>query len=313
MLNPLYKIHSLSEPELKSVSIRSMIIFLPSQRIILAAPSPVTVKQPTESFEFGNDRDEALEENGLGKNLGKNLVNALIGDLADDKLSGKGLSFKKRYIEGSTGMAITLMDLCNIDSSQKNQLGSVEQLQELLKQSPYITTPAKFGTSEIGKYKTMTLDTNAYWEVTIEPFCHYAMNGGYSFLPAIQEINWQNAITHGSWEQGDKRRTVTSYQKWVPIIGFELEKSRLTTKSLGLYDGEINYPISSELTNELRMTIADDQYKSWRNYFQKCADVAVYSSEAHEKDYYDLLNNEQLTGDEFSNSSTMTAAMYRAA
>jgi hypothetical protein len=137
----------------------------------------------------------------------------------------------------------------------------------------------------------MTLDSNAYWEVTIEPFCHYAMNGGYSFLPAIQEINWQNAITHGSWQQGDKRRTVTNYHKWVPIIGFELEKSRLTTKSLGLYDGEINYPISSELTNELRMTIADDQYKSWRNYFQKCADVAVYSSEAHDQLYYNEINS----------------------
>jgi hypothetical protein len=34
----------------------------------------------------------------------------------------------------------------------------------------------------------------------------------------------------------------------------------------------------------------DDQWKSWKHYFQKCSDVAVYNSEPHEIDYYDEVN-----------------------
>ena len=60
----------------------------------------------------------------------------------------------------------------------------------------------------------------------------------------------------------------------------------MTTKSVGLYDGEFSFPVSAELTNEIRFTIIDDQYKSWRNYFQKCMDVAVYNSEPHNSSYY---------------------------
>jgi hypothetical protein len=79
----------------------------------------------------------------------------------------------------------------------------------------------------------------------------------------------------------------TSYNRWIPISSFELQKSKLTTKSLGLFDGEITYPVTSEYTNELRLTIVDDQWKSWKHYFQKCSDVAVYSSERHDNWYYD--------------------------
>ena len=53
-----------------------------------------------------------------------------------------------------------------------------------------------------------------------------------------------------------------------------------------MYDGEISYPVSMEFTNELRITIADDQYKSWRRYFEECAKAAIYNSEGHTSDYY---------------------------
>ena len=253
------------------------------------------VKEVTKGFDKGNDRQEKqsgdMKWDQLGKNLGKNLVNSLIGGLADmnkdrelDFAHKDGDFVKNGKITKGHGlgyinnpaMITTLSELCEL-SNPETQLDSLEALKEVLKESPYITTPRQFGTIEAGKYGTMTLDTNSYWEVVIEPFCHKSMNGGYSFLPAIEEINVINQSHFG---------VKTAYNKWIPIINFELQKSKLTNKSLGLYDGEIVYPVTSELSNELRMTIVDDQYKSWRTYFQKCADVSVYSSEAHTIDYY---------------------------
>ena len=127
-----------------------------------------------------------------------------------------------------------------------------------------------------------------YWEVLMEPWVndgrivYEAINGGYSFLPSPREINTINLVEHG---------VVTDYNRWIPLSGFELQKSKLTTKSLGLFDGEINYPVTSEYTNEFRMTIVDDQWKSWRHYFQKCSDVAVYNSEPHKLRYYRKKNS----------------------
>lgn len=259
------------------------------------------VKEVTKGFDKGNDRQEKqsgdMKWDQLGKNLGKNLVDSLIGGLADmnkdrelDFAHKDGDSVKNGKITKGHGlgyinnpaMITTLSELCEL-SNPETQLDSLEALKEVLKESPYITTPRQFGTIEAGKYGTMTLDTNSYWEVVIEPFCHKSMNGGYSFLPAIEEINVINQSHFG---------VKTAYNKWIPIINFELQKSKLTNKSLGLYDGEIVYPVTSELSNELRMTIVDDQYKSWRTYFQKCADVSVYSSEAHSAEYYNNLRKE---------------------
>lgn len=180
--------------------------------------------------------------------------------------------------EIGTGFLLTLEDLCgkNIDSIET---GSLEELHRYLNESELITTANK-----INKEVRRTLDSNMYWEVVLKPWVYNygsLSNGGYSFLPSIKEINTINWVEHG---------VDTTYNKWIPISGFELQKSKLTTKSLGLFDGEITYPVTSEYTNELRITIVDDQWKSWKHYFQKCSDVAVYNSEPHEIDYYDEVN-----------------------
>ena len=174
----------------------------------------------------------------------------------------------------SIGTSITLQDLCN--EANLKSIDSIDKLKDTLANSPYITTPGKYIKS-LGVKNNMTLDTNAYWEVIIEPFCKKDINGGWSFLPSIHEINAENSIIHG---------VATYYDKWIPLSNVELQKSKLTSKTLGLYDGEISYPVSVEYTNELRMTVIDDQYKSWRRYFQRCADVSVYSSEAHNERWY---------------------------
>ena len=207
------------------------------------------------------------------KNFGKNFVNSF--------WSGEGEGFKDNYTQFQSGYMLgqgiytTLMDLCK--GTNPSNINSVEDLKNILKNSPYITTPSKFGTIQDGLYRTTTLDTNSNWEIILEPFCSDTMNGGFSYLPAIQEINTENYYRHGA---------ITHYNKWIPFINFSLQKSRLNSKTLGLFDGEISYPVSAELTNELRLTIVDDQYKSWRHYFQKCMDVSVYNSQAHSSDYY---------------------------
>lgn len=209
------------------------------------------------------------------KNFSKNFVNSF--------WSGEGEGFKDNYTQFQSGYMLgqgiytTLMDLCK--GTNPSNINSVEDLKNILKSSPYITTPSKFGTIQDGLYRTTTLDTNSNWEIILEPFCSDTMNGGFSYLPAIQEINTENYYRHG---------VITHYNKWIPFVNFSLQKSRLNSKTLGLFDGEISYPVSAELMNELRLTIVDDQYKSWRHYFQKCMDVSVYNSQAHEADYYGI-------------------------
>jgi hypothetical protein len=120
-----------------------------------------------------------------------------------------------------------------------------------------------------------------YWEVTLEPYCKEGGscdNGGYSFLPSIREINYINKEFHG---------VTTSYGYWAPINSFELQKSKLATKSLSLYNGEISYPTGMDFTNELRLTFVDDAWKSWKRYFERCAEVAVYNSSAWKEDHYE--------------------------
>jgi hypothetical protein len=238
------------------------------------------LREQTKGFDRGNARTTAsdvytADKNDKWKNLANNLVNSLIGGLADKWGAERDISFGEKYIKNSFGTVRTISELCNL--TNPDNVDNVEALFELLKTSPYITTPYKFGTLESGRYGAMTLDTNAYWEVIIEPFCHTQMNGGYSFLPSVQEINIINQITHG---------VTTGYSKWLPVTSFELQKSKLDTKTIGLYSGEFSIPTVAELSNELRITMIDDSYKSWRNYFQKCMDVSVYSSESHTAGYY---------------------------
>ena len=198
--------------------------------------------------------------------------------------------------EFGSGFLITLNDLCKKDIGVI-KTGSLEELQKILTDSELITTANK-----VNKGTQRTLDSNMYWEVVLKPWVYNLgdkySNGGYSFLPSIKEINTINYVEHG---------VDTTYNKWVPISSFELQKSKLTTKSLGLFDGEINYPVTSEYTNEFRMTVVDDQWKSWKHYFQKCSDVSVYNSEPHPIDYYEEINPIPTAVDK----STLCAAFYK--
>jgi len=201
-----------------------------------------------------------------------------------------------RSNELGSGFLITLKDLCGKDQGAI-KTGSLEELQKILTESELITTASK-----INKRIQRTLDSNMYWEVVLKPWAYNLgdkySNGGYSFLPSIKEINTINRVEHG---------VDTTYNKWIPISNFELQKSKLTTKSLGLFDGEINYPVTSEYTNEFRMTVVDDQWKSWKHYFQKCSDVSVYNSEPHPIDYYKETNPIPTAIDK----STLCAAFYK--
>lgn len=196
-----------------------------------------------------------------------------------------------------TGIGITLSDLCGENKRETYKIGSLEELNDILNNSELITTANK-----INKGTRRTLDSNMYWEVVLKPWVYNLgdkySNGGYSFLPSIKEINTINLVESG---------IITTYNKWIPISSFELQKSKLTTKSLGLFDGEINYPVTSEYTNEFRMTVVDDQWKSWKHYFQKCSDVSVYNSEPHPIDYYKETRPTPTAVDK----STLCAAFYK--
>lgn len=179
--------------------------------------------------------------------------------------------FKDRYIS-SYGIQTTLKELCN-----SSKVSSVEDLKSLLLNSEYITTINRVGTSSVNNRFAQTLDSNGCWEIVMEPFVSYEMNGGFSYLPAIQEINTINLAEHG---------INTGYNKWIPISSFGLQKAKLNSKSISLFDGEFSVPLAAELVNDLTISIIDDQYKSWRNYFQKVMDVSVYNSTPHDENYY---------------------------
>lgn len=218
-----------------------------------------------------NDTSGQATKTKLWENVGETLSDIGSAALGLNN-SNRTYSFAANYLTGK-GIKLTLSELCGTTLSNAS---SVDDLFSALRASPYITVPDKFTTTGNNGYVSRTLDSNAYWEIILEPYCG-PDNGGYSYLPAIQEINTRNTAIHG---------VNTAYSHWIPFIGFDLQKSRMHSKNISLYDGEISYPISMEYINELRLTIVDDQYKSWRTYFETCADAAIYNSEVHEKDYY---------------------------
>ena len=181
-------------------------------------------------------------------------------------------TFSDNYLAG-LGISTTLSDLCNTTPSQ---IGSVEELNSVLTSSPYISSPRKYMSTKESGFRTFTLDGNSHWEIKLEPFTAKS-NGYYSFLPAIQEINVVNSLLHG---------VNTNYSKWIPVNSFELQKSKMKTKSAMLAEGEIYYPTGVDMFNEFRMTVVDDQYKSWKSYFEKCMEVSIYNSETHDYQYY---------------------------
>ena len=230
---------------------------------------------------FSYDEIELLSKitnEGAKKNSSSSFWKKAGSALKDMALGSSGgertYSFKNNYISGK-GILITLEELCGI-SSDTDDTNTVEGLYNVLKSSPFITTPDKFTSTGYSNYNIQTLDTNAFWEIALEPYAG-PENGDLNYLPGIHEINIRNIVMHG---------VNTAYNKWIPFTSFDLQKSKMTSKTLSLYDGEISYPVSMEFTNELRITIADDQYKSWRRYFEECAKAAIYNSEGHTSDYY---------------------------
>lgn len=192
--------------------------------------------------------------------------------IAKQSLGSSIYTFSENYLSG-LGISTTLSGLCN---TLPSQVGSVEELNNLLLDSQYISSPKKYTSSKKNGFRAFTLDSNSHWELILEPFTGKS-NGYYSFLPAIQEINIINSLLHG---------VNTGYCKWVPVNSFELQKSKLKTKSTMLAEGEIYYPTGIDMFNEFRVTIVDDQYKSWRSYFEKCMEVSIYNSETHDYQYY---------------------------
>ena len=248
-------------------------------------------KVKTTSFDRANRRPDALDtydpdkhdttaQKGTIKNLLKKntitglLKSAVTGHFLDSDSDANSYNFFSNYIGPYLGIGTTLEELAgtNVENLRDQ---SVEELQDVLKNSDYITSYNKYTSGPDG-YKTTTLDSNNYWELIFEPFVGIE-NGGYSYLPRIEEINAWNLINFG---------VSTGYSRWIPFISFELQKSRLNSKTVGLYQGEISYPVSMDFTNEFRVSIVDDQYKSWRTYFERCVDASIYNSEVHNAGYY---------------------------
>lgn len=176
------------------------------------------------------------------------------------------------------GLGGTLEALCG----QKDiEIKSFDQLKELLENSPYITTASRgIGkrSSDGNSYavNTMTLDSNHVWEIIFEPYCG-PENGGMSYLPSIHQINYENYKGFGY---------NTSWDTWVPFTSFELTSKKMVQKSINLYSGEISIPQNLEFTNELRLVICDDQYKSWKRYFDYVIYASSYYTVAHNSEYY---------------------------
>ena len=230
------------------------------------------------------------EKSGLLKSLVnsvKSIGKSLLG-------SDKPYKFVTNYLTGK-GINLTLSDL---SLRKVEDIDSVDSLFNALRESPFITVSDKFTTTSHNGYVTTTLDSNSYWEIVLQPYCG-PENGNFSFLPAIHEINTRNIALHS---------VNTAYSQWIPFISFDLQKSKITSKTLDLYDGSISYPTSMEFLNELRITIVDDQYKSWRTYFETCADVAIYNSEPHDSNYYWWNGSGELTA---VDKSSVVISMYK--
>lgn len=239
--------------------------------------------EETEAFTNLNDKGYPVKE-GSKTGLGKKLLQAAIGgsaqknyDFATHYITADvGKLYESSPVKGTVfkGMNTTLSELCGVS---QGDVKSVESLYAALRNSPYYTSAGKVTSNDYNPLMVRTLDSNTHWEIIFEPYCGKE-NGFLNYLPPISEINTWNIVYHG---------VNTAYSKWIPINSFELGKSKLTTKTLALFDGEISYPISMEYTNELKLTIVDDQYKSWRTYFERCMDASIYNSLPHSASDYD--------------------------
>ena len=233
----------------------------------------------TKDFQSGNKRSETVNGDQGGGGLLKSIGKAIAGEVKG--LIGIGgdrdYNFAEHYTS-SNAIITTLYELCGATSAS-----SVEELRTAIESSPVMSSASKVTTNSFNAKngKVTTLDDNSNWEILLFPLVDSVLNGGKSYLPSVREINAINSKQFG---------LLTAYDLWIPITSFELSKSKMVSKTLQLYNGEISYPVGMEYTNELRLTIADDQYKSWRRYFEMCADCAIYNSTLHNKEYYKEMN-----------------------
>ena len=271
---------------------------LTSGGLSLGGIAKSAVKAGAKALFGGGGPDMTLPVNRPKKNKETKEWEALSDKRLDpEEEKQTSIDFKSRYILDSgkfKGMATTLQELGGVMT-----VNSVDELYSVLRASPYITTAGNVTSGEYNPLKVQTLDTNQFWEIVFTPFVG-TENGNVSYLPPITEINTWNEVYHG---------VKTGYSTWIPITGFELSKAKLTSKTLPLFDGEISYPISMEFTNEFRLTIADDQFKSWRTYFERCMDASIYNSELHKpgdyKDDYEEIEFSNLSDYEYEENGLL--------
>ena len=250
-------------------------------------------KKPVTGWQSANSRgSNKIEDKGFWNKVGDTLVSMGEAALGLNSSAEKDYNFLTNYLS-TDGIQLTLSELC-----LSKTVDSVDGLFDAIRSSPFMTVPEKFTTTGNNGYVATTLDSNAYWEIIFEPYVGVE-NGGFSYLPAISEINARNRYIHG---------VETGYNRWIPFQSFDLQKARMHTKNINLYDGEITYPVSMEFINELRLTIIDDQYKSWRTYFETCADAMIYNSEPHVKSYYENNYGTHLTA---IDKSSVCVSMYK--
>ena len=267
------------------------------------------IRELNEKLDQNKDKLPGSSSSGIGKVI--NTVKNVTGKI-DDVLSGRGLTKKTKHSdperapkgldeshkkgvipEGSdyikvydtsnlpitnvlstkylsdrsAGLGLTLRELCDTNI---NDISNFTDLNKALYEGKLSTSWGKI--QEVSKYG---LDSNDKWEVVIFPY-KSTNNGNYSFLPDFSEIRTENMRLFGlnvGYDNGSDNNKC-----WLPITSFELQSKKLTQKSVGLYDGDFSIPVSMEFTNELRLSISDDNLKSFRRYFKKCADVAIYNS-----------------------------------
>ena len=216
-----------------------------------------------------------FDESGVKRtlNFGRDYLGVDLDNLEDDKPSEKDPRFRTvkednvydyDYVTNieALGLKTTFEDLCLQLNTTNSTVSSLEDLKELLTKSPYITNAKQL------REMKMSLDSNHIWEIRLYPFLG-KINGYCSWLPNIAEMNAIN------WAEHQVR---TRWGEWIPATSFELQTRKMSQKSLGLYDGEISYPVSMEFTNEVRLTLIDDHYKTWKRYFELCAECSTYFS-----------------------------------
>ena len=218
-------------------------------------------------FEKGEDfEDPRISGTSLsiGGILGK-LVGGSNGGEYGWSNGTKTVKWKDRFGTNIPASNITLTELMGIGNAESLDLSDLRD--ELNKGVGYITN---YKGNILGTpLNEMGLDSNHVWEMTLEPLISDTLNGGFTYLPNIWVMNEINKKSF---------KVNSSYTRWIPFTGFELQNSKMTNKSLQLFDGDISYPVSLEFTNELRITIADDAIKTFKRYFQMCMECSMYRS-----------------------------------